>query len=220
MDYNEITLQCIEEYHAGLQFKQGRIKDWQLTEDQYFGKVQKSIKSRFNVPLPIMSGFVDTLLSKIDEPPALKFESHKESEYMAVEKAQSLYEQISSSEDADWDSKDLDGKKLAIFYGRSIHKYFAESSPKYKSNFICVDPYDFNCDPMGGGDLENHRFMSQDCILKSKEEILEGVKQGMYDGKQAQKILLNAHDNKNVDNDNMYRNKLNRFAALNLDNQT
>jgi hypothetical protein len=227
-DYNakteadKITLQCVEEKKSGLQYKQGRIEAWQDTEDQYYGKVKKSLKSRFNVPLPIMSGFVDTLHSKVDDPPNLNFESDKESEYMAAQKAESLYKSDSTDDDNDWDSVDLAGKKTAILYGRTIGMFYAESKPSYKANFIDVDVYDFDCDPTGGNDLEKHRFMNRDCIFKDKESLLEGVADGLYDAGQVKKLLTNsAEDGSKLKNtDNLYMNKANRFYALNLDNHT
>lgn len=215
----DIVLQCKKEYENGLQFKQGRVKDWQANEDLYYGRVKKTLKGRFNIPVPIMPGFVDTLHSKIDEPPVLKFSHDKESDYRMARKVQSAYEIESKSEDADWESKDLDNKKFNILYGRSIFSCYGESLPKYKFNLLVVDPYDFFCDPMGGGDLENHRYCGQDNIFKSKYDLLEGAKAGIYDKFAVGQLISNSPESIQVNNDNSYNNKSNRLAALGLSSQ-
>lgn len=199
-------------------FKQGRIKDWHDTEDQYAGKVKKTLKSRFNAPLPIMSGFEHTLLSKIDDPPALKYTTDQEAEEKAVKKTQAFYETISTKDDDDWELKDLDGKKQAIKYGRAIYKAFGESDPKFKFTLDLVDIYDFYFDPMGGADLENHRHCGQDNIFKSKYDLIQAAKMGLYERDQVQKILTS--EARTPDNDNIYLNKENRLSSLNLDGVT
>jgi hypothetical protein len=165
-------------------------------------------------------GFVETLLSKIDEPPTLKFEPGEEADYKATIKVQALYAQESTAEDHDWDMLDLDGKKQAILYGRAIYKFFAQSKPKYKSNLECVDVYDFIADPIGGGDLEKHRFVIQDNLFKSKEDLKQGVEALGYDATTVEKIINATSADKLVDNDNLYKSKQSRFIALGMDGLT
>ena len=217
---DQIAAQVCAEYLAGLQFKQPRVDQWHLNEDQYFGKVKKALKGRFNVPLPIMSGFVDTLLSKVDEPPAIKFMEAREARHRAVKKVQAKYEQDSTSEDNDWETKDIDGKKLAIFSGRAIYSAAGESDPKFKFNLRNVDHYDFYTDPMGGGDLENHKFCGEDNLFKNRWQLLEGAKSGLYDREAVFQVLNGTAAETLADNDNLYLNKSNRFMALGMDNRT
>lgn len=212
----KITRQVLEEAKNSLMYMQGRIKDWHATEDQYAGKVKKTLKSRFNAPLPIMSGFKHTLLSKIDEPPALKYETDQESEEKAVKKVQAFYERVSKRDDNDWDLLDLDGKGQAIDYGRTIYQAYGESDPKFKFNLELIDIYDFRFDPRGGADLERHRFLGRDNIFKDKYDLLDGAKSGEYDRGQVQK-LLTAEALKPSPDDNIYLNKQNRLASLGLD---
>lgn len=216
----QIVKQCRAEYDAGLQFRHQREKDWKLAEDQYFNRQAKSLKQRYNVPIPIVPGFVETLLSKIDDPPTLKFEQGEEADYKATVKVNALYSQEAHAEDHDWDMIDLDGKKQAILYGRAINKFFAQSKPKYKSNLELVDVYDFIADPIGGGDLEKHRFLGQDNLFKSKEDLKQGVDFFGYDKKAVEKIINATSSDKLVDNDNLYRSKQSRMMALGLDGIT
>ena len=218
-DLAALSNQVMAEYLAGIQYKQGRVPAWQASEDAYFGKVKKALRGRFNVPVPIVPGFIDTLLAKIDDPPNLKFAGTREAQERLGRKIQAAYEIQSTNEDADWETIDLDSKKLACFSGRAIVKYFAESDPKYCGYLRVVDHYDFYCDPMGGGNLENHKFCGEDNIFKSKYDLRDGVKAGLYSKAQVAKLIAGITPAQVVENDNLYQNKANRFAALNLDSK-
>ncbi len=213
----KLSSQLRAEYKAGLDYRHGREKQWQEGEDQYFNRKKKSLKQRYNVPVPIVSGFVETLLSKVDDPPTLKFKQGDEADYKAVKKAQALYQQDSRRDDYDWDMVDLDGKKIAALYGRSITKIYAESLPKYKSTLEPIDVYDFICDPIGGGNLERHRFVMQDNILKTKEELKAGVEAGIYEKEPVEKLINATKQDALVDNDSIYKAKQNRLISLGLD---
>lgn len=216
MDKDAINRQCKHEYHSGLDYKQGRVKSWQAVEDLYFGKVKKTLKGRFNVPMPVMSGFVDTLMSKIDDPPILRYKHANEADLRVTKKVQAFYDAKSKAEDSDFDSKDLDVKKLAIFSGRGIFKAFAESEPKFRFHLFPTDHYDFYVSPQGGGNLENARFCGEDNIFKSKSELLEGAKAGIYDKKNVTLLINGLAENTIKDVDNRYQNKANRLSALGL----
>jgi hypothetical protein len=219
-DTKEIVKQARAEYDAGLQFRHAREKDWKLAEDQYFNRQVKSLKQRYNVPVPIIPGFVETLLSKIDDPPALKFGPGEEADYKAALKTQAMYEQDSTREDHDWELIDLDGKKQAILYGRAVKKFYTVSKPEYKANLEVVDVYDFIADPIGGNDVEKHRFVMQDNLFKGKEELKQGVEMGIYDPKAVEKIINATSQDKLVDNDNVHKSKQSRLMALGLDGIT
>src|SRR5688572_4990679 len=190
MTKEQIVAQCRREYEAGIGYRQGRVKDWQANEDLYYGRVKKQLKNRFNVPMPVMSGFVDTLMSKIDEAPLVKFKPAEEADYRATKKVQSLWDTTSRSEDNDFASKDLDIKKMACFYGRGISKVYGESDPSFKFNMFVTDPYDFYVDPVGGGNLENARYMGEDNIFRSKSMLIAGANSGLYDKKNVM-LLVN-----------------------------
>lgn len=214
----DLLEQLQKEFKAGMDFKQGRVKDWQATEDLYFGRVKRSIKGRANVPLPIMSGFINTLLSKVDEPLQLKFDPTEESDTRVTQKCAAMYRKDSKNTDANWHTKDLDGKKMNAFYGRTILKCYGESDPKYKFNFFVVDPYDFYVDPMGGGDLEDAKYCGEDGIFKSKEQLIAGAQQGIYIAEAVHELINGTGDDQILENDDAYKNKANRFSALGLSN--
>src|ERR1044072_1575195 len=154
----QIVKQCRAEYDAGLKFRHQREAAWKLAEDQYFNKQTKSLKQRYNVPIPIIPGFVDTWKSKINKT-EIDIEQGEDADYKAVLKVNAHYLQQQNYGDYDWEMIEEDGKTQGGLYGRSINKYFAQSKPEYKSTLELVDVYDFYCDPIGGGSLENHRFL-------------------------------------------------------------
>src|SRR6185312_13823110 len=101
---DQIAKQCRAEYQAGLKFRHDREKAWQLIENFYFNKVTKSLKGKFNVPVPIIPGFVDTWQAKLSKPVALSFDQGVDSaDYRAAKKATAFYQKVSTRDDYDWD---------------------------------------------------------------------------------------------------------------------
>lgn len=219
-EQKQIVKQCVAEYQAGLQYRHQREAAWKLAEDQYFNKQAKSLKHRYNVPVPIVPGFVETLLSKIDDPPTLKFGQVKDSDYRAAKKVTALYSQDKDREDYDWDMVDIDGKKQAILYGRPITKNYAVSIPEYKFSIDPVDVYDFIASAFGGGNTEKHLYLQQDNLFKNREDMKFGVEKLGYDKEGVETIINATKAEQLVNNDNMFRSKQSRFMALGLDGLT
>jgi hypothetical protein len=217
-DADKIVAQARAEYEAGLKFRYDREKAWHLNEDFYFNKVKKNLKGKFNAPVPIIPGFVDTWQSKMAKHVNLTFEiNRKESEFRAVQKTNGLLQAQKDHEDYDWDMMDTDGKKMGAIYGRTIYKYYAASKPEYKSNLEITDPYDMVIDPLGGGVDEKHRFKHQDNIFRSREELKDGAQETkIYDPGQVSKLINATKEDVIVDNDNIYKSKQNRFLDLGL----
>lgn len=214
---NDIAKQARAEYEAGLKYRHDREKQWQLAEDFYFNRVKKNLKGKFNVPVPIIPGFVDTWTSKMAKHVAVNYEQKKESEYRAVQKANGLLEAQRTQEDYDWDMADTDGKKLAAIYGRAIYRYYAQSKPGYKSTLELIDPYDYVADPLGGGWTERHRFRYIDNIFRSKEELKDLAEAGTYDPAQVSKLINATTADRLASNDTLYQSKQNRLMAIGLD---
>jgi hypothetical protein len=219
-EQDQITLQARSEYDAGLLYRHAREKEWQLIEDAYFNRVKKTLKGRFNIPVPIIPGFVDTWQGKMAKHTTLKFKQQESADYKATQKTTSFYAAQKNKDDYDWDMADTDGKKLAVMSGRAIYSYMAVSKPKYKSILDQVDHYDFICDPIGGGHLENHRFVQRDNIFKDKETIKAGVADGLYEQAQVERLINATSQDMLVDTDNKFRSKQNRFSALKMDGLT
>jgi hypothetical protein len=219
---DQIVKQAKAEYDAGLLYRHAREKQWQLIEDGYFNRVKKSLKGRFNIPVPIIPGFVDTWQADMARHVALTFEQQEEADFKAAQKVTAFYDAQKNKDDYDWDMLDTDGKKMAGLSGRAIYSYMATSKPKYKSNLELVDHYDFIADPIGGGHLERHRFVMRDNVFKDKETLKAGVEEGIYNKAQVERLInATAEDLEQlIDTDTKFKSKQNRFAALNLDNLT
>src|SRR3981189_894283 len=99
-----IVKQCRAEYDAGLLYRHDREKAWSIIEDFYFNRSKKSLKGKFNVPVPIIPGFVDTWTSKMAKHVTLRYDQGpNEAEYRAVQKANALITMEKNHEDYDWD---------------------------------------------------------------------------------------------------------------------
>lgn len=190
---DKIVGQALDEITHARNYKQRRVFSWFKNENMYYGLKNRRIdqygnivydaqgtgESRANVELGKMQEFVHTLLSKVDNPLTFKYNKKKNSDYKRALRANAIKE-IDANID-DWDMKDILGKKQAVMYGRAIYAYHAESVDGYRSKLENIDVYDFLIDPTCGGlDLEQAWHMGRYGIVKSKEQLKEGKKSGLY----------------------------------------
>ncbi len=92
-EQGDLISQVNNEISFARDFKQGKIANWKINEKLYYGN--KNIipeNARANVDLGLMSSFVHTILSKIDEPLVFKFNKRKESQRQRVEQLNRLRE--------------------------------------------------------------------------------------------------------------------------------
>lgn len=188
-EIQEIRDQSIKEIVFSRTYKQGKVKNWQKNEEMYYGKKTVTTESRANVDLGRMQEFVHTLLSKVNEPLVFKFQKGKESQLKRVQMLNSLV-QIDKERD-NWDIKDLVAKKQCILYGRAIYSYTASDPDKvYAPNLQNIDVYDFLIDPSAGGiDVEKARYLGWYGVVKTRQELEEGIKSGEYIKEETQELL-------------------------------
>lgn len=203
-------------------YKQPRLNQIKESEDLYAGIVKRSLVRENTEPFPFMSGFVDHLYAEIDDAPNVEFGQNDEADYKTALKITAFFnnEKDSVLSHAKWNLKDRWCKKMAIFSGRGIMKYFSDSDPQYRSNLSVVDHYDFHCEPGGGGHLEDHLFCGEEGIFKTKEELLSGSKENFYDTIQVAKITMNTPANEYKENEDEANNRLNRHRGMGLDPQS
>ena len=211
---DNISSQAYQQLDAGLKHKQPRVEVWNKANDLYHNKKEPAMVGRFNVPLPIVSGYVDTLHAKLDDSPYLEFQMMARADSRRTKKIGAAWAIDSSSSRANWKKKDRAARKIAIMTGRGNYKIFAENDPTYKHYLEVVDSYDLVTDPIGGSNLEDHRFVFQDNIFRSKDD-LEGGKQ--YNKEQVKKLSLAMGNEGFAKNEVSFRNKLNKFFALGID---
>lgn len=209
---DSIVEQCFKQYEAGVKYRNTRVKDWHSNEDLYLNRPRPALKGRFNVGLPIMSGYIDTLISKTDEPPQAVIGYLNDAHIRASKKVQSFFEIDSDSIHANWAGSDLDSRKMAGLYGRAIYLNYAESDPEYKSYRELIDVYDFFSEPLGGKYLESHRFLGQDNIFRSEFDLEDSY----YDQAQVVKLKASISKDEATQNKEELKNKQNRLAALGI----
>ncbi len=211
---DDLTATAVKQLEVSASFKHSRLQDIARNEDLYLGKRKPSSRGRFNVALPVMEGYIDTLLSKTDDPPLITRKPHKDEDVISAKKIDAFWHFDISQIRSRWAQKDRWGKKLAFLSGRAIYRTFAESDPKYRSIRENVDHYDFHCEPQGGAHLEDHRFLGQTGIWKSKHDLENNP---LYDKEQVKKLIDRTSDENFKKNEDVIKHKADRMRALGLD---
>lgn len=215
---NQIANVAKQQYESCLMFKQPRMEEIAKSIDAYYNRVPLAPKGYRQVPVPVMSGYVNTLQAKIDDPVRLKFTPSKTADYLSSKRLQALWEIDKSEQKANYNQVDRWVKKNAIFSGLGIYKVFSESDPEYAHHLEPVDYYDFVFEPMGGGDIQKHLFKGQGNIYRTASELKNSADLGWYDKNQVSKLLTFGDNNKELSSDvNVEQNKAKRYSILNLD---
>ena len=186
----------------------------------YLGKTLPALKGRFNIPVPILEGFVNTLESKIDDQIRVEFKRGRESTLKTAKKLTAAWQKDSAPDRGDYDGADLDSKKLAIFSGFGAMALIPTSKPEYRQDLEAIDYYDLIFEPNGGRDLEKHYFKGRINIFKTAKELRDGVGEGLYDREDTARLLIPNVDTqiKQVQDDRQA--KFNRFSAMGLNPKT
>lgn len=206
-----------KQMQTSVKYKEQRMQEIQKSIDLYNGKTKKALKGRWNVPLPMMSGYVDTLLSKTDDAPRVKFGYQDVADMERASKVQAKWDQDSNDPNNMWALKDRMEKKMASFYGYGISKIFAYNDEKgmYRSVYEVVDPLDFECEPMGGQIIGHHKYKGQRNIFKTKSDLVQGANgdKPVYNRRQVLKLIATLQsDTKEIEK--IYTEKTDRLRAL------
>lgn len=213
---NLVKTAC-EQYDTSVRFKQARMAEIQSSIDLYDNKTLPAGRGRFNVPVPVMAGYVDTLMSKIDEGVALNFKYTNPANLIKSKKLQAAWEKESGPSRGNWNRVDRAVKKNAIFAGVFLYEHYAESDPDFKSILNGIDYLDFHCEPLGGQNLENHLFAGVDNVFKTKSELEDGAKSGLYDADEVVRLIENSGRDDYKRNTDKLHQKQQRFINLGLD---
>lgn len=172
---DKIIAQIPNEMHHAREHKKGRLPFWRKNERLYFGKKEEveDVRANIGIANAKAQGFVDTLLSKIDKAPTVRFEKGEMADLKKAKRANALLEKDSAAANGNWAFKDLMMKKQAIICGRAIAAYYASSgSEGYSSHLEPVDPYDFLIDPSAGGmDIEMADYLGRTNIVKHVKDL-------------------------------------------------
>jgi len=212
----QILLQSMQQLSASRRNKRGRFDDIKENENLYHGVIAKTIRNPFNECFPFMAGFIDHHKANIDDDSMLSFTHKAEADLKRAQKIQGMYDRISNSPASNdsWSIKHRYAKTNALFSGRAIYKYFAESDPEYRSFLKTVSHWDFHNEPRGGGILENHLFCGEDSVFKTVEELTSGTQ---YEQTQVARLAEFAKNNGYKDNTDYEMDRNNRAKALGQD---
>ena len=182
---DKIIDQSIKEIEHEREKKRKRIAEWHINESLVYNENKNLQDQRANIGIANTKsqGFVQTLLSKIDAPPNIKYTKSSEADLKPARLMNGLFGQDmdASRIEGNLDFKDILSKKTSIIRGRVIFEYHASSTKGYKSVLTPVSTYDFLFDSQAGGlDLENGRHLGRTGIWRSKEKLQAGVKTGLY----------------------------------------
>lgn len=214
------VLKATKQLMASTEFKKPRLKRIAKYQALYDGETPKKFRQLFKVPIPVFPGMIDTLNGLYDEPIRVEFTEGDPSDYFKVEKINAAFrmETLDTAQNSKWESKLRMARKHAIMAGRGILKYTVTSDPEYKSSLETVNLKHFHFQPRGGKDLEAHLFCGQEAIEKTEAQLKAGVKSGIYDKEQVQKILdSQGNDYLPQGQEIDYEDSLSRFKPLGLD---
>jgi len=207
---------------ASTDFKKPRLAKIKLYYDLYNGKTPKKLRQLFNSPIPIFPGMMDTLNAQYDSPIEVELAEGDASDYFKVKKVDALLkkETTSTSKNTKWDSKFRTSRKDAMFTGRGIVRYNAESLPEYKSVLRNVMLKNFHFQPKGGSNLENHLWNGEEGIIKTRYDLEKGAKNGQYNKNQVDALITIASTSEYLPESEGVEDiekKLERFQPLGLD---
>lgn len=211
---------AVKQLETGVEFKNPRMTQLGKIEAMYNGKLDTAPEGHSNIPFDsvVMQGFVDTLMSKIDEPLTISYKQNLESEKKSADKLTAAVSFESAEDTGAWSSADLDGKKKAALSGRAIYKLVCQRDGNdFHAPLSVVDHYDFVCEPQGGNNLDNHLFKGQMNIYRTRQDLVKGANNGYYDKAQIIKLFKATAGNEKKLNDDIYRHKTKRFNDVKMD---
>lgn len=209
----KIVAQAVKEIAFARNYKQGKIQNWKINEDLYYGRKVSVDTSNANVDLGEMQSHVHTIMSKIDEPLIFKYLKRKKAQLKRVARLNALrkYDQDRDN----WDLKDIAGKKQSVIYGRTVFSYFADSQDGYMPHLDNVDVYDFLVDPDAGGlFLEQAMYLGDYGVVKTRQELQDGIDSGIYLKSETTKLLEGKPNSGFVNQEQT--NKINRTRDQNV----
>lgn len=216
------TKTACKQLEEGVKGRAARFDEIAKSEAQYNGEKSKALRGRHNIPFDavIARGFVDTLMSKVDEALDISFERSpgRQQDKKPAQKISAVCDFERGPDQGMWDLKDLGVKKLAAFSGRGIYKkYASRTNGKFQDVLETVDHWDFVTETQGGGFLDAHLYKGQMNIFRSRAEIIALSDAGIYDKRQAYKLFRCTTEAEIKKNQEIYRQKVSRAASLGID---
>ena len=199
-------------------FKRRRFSQWNENYSLYRDKVDTNrLTQRQAINIPVMRETIQTWISKIDEPPQLKFKSrgntnkHKNGELLVEELWTYYFDKLKL------DILDQVDKKVVGLQGRSF-KIAGMSKGEFFLDVL--DPYDIEVSPKSNPlDLNSAQYVIRTHIFKPLREILANSKYN-DDAKQKLKMYLDSKEGliKVEETREAYVEKMQRLRELGAQN--
>jgi hypothetical protein len=165
---SEEMLRLRTEKKSALELQERKHEDWDDNYELNRNKVKTNrLTQRQAVNIPLMKETIKTLLSRIDDPPNVKWK-----ELGGDGNKEIVYQEIWDTQmrDNNIDLIDVLDKKNVLLYGMSFKKL---NPGEHRIEISVLDPYDILIDPLTNPwDLESARFLIHQNIFKSVREIL------------------------------------------------
>lgn len=213
----KILEQAIKELKHSRAYKEKHVLPrWKRNDKILAGERKKieSVRSNINITYTKGKGFVNTLMSKVDSEPNIKFSKGEDADLKKAQRTNALFAQDSAPANGNWAFKGLAGKKHGTKYGRTIFEYHASSIGGYKSILTLVHPRKFHIDPEAGGiDIERANWLGREGIKKNAKQLRAGKKKKTYISR-AVDVILRDDFGKTEDEEATTNPEENRYITL------
>lgn len=165
---NDLLSKLASEKRAGYEFQKRKHLDWNDNYELYRNKVKTNrLTQRQAVNIPLMKETIKTLLSRIDDAPAVNWKEKSGDEIKEIV-YQSMWDEQSADNKLDW--TDVLDKKNVLLYGLSTKKLNIWDNG-VKVNVL--DVYDILYDPlMNPLDIESARYIIHQNLYRSLRDVL------------------------------------------------
>lgn len=197
---------------AATKARDNRMHKVSAFEDLYFNKILQTDTTNF--PFPFFAGHIDSLHSKIDNPPTVEFTIPNKRD--VADKVGAAWLKDSSSSRAKWAKKDRLEKKLALLSGRGIANIYATSvKGEYKPHYDVID-YRFFLADSQKSDIDDMMYCGREDIIRTKHNVMEMAKMGVYHSGQVAKLISTLNNESEEYHQESVQGMFNRQKAMGL----
>lgn len=165
---SEFMIRLQREKKSAVEYVKRRYENWNENYELYRNKVKTNrLTQRQEVNIPLMKETIKTLLSKIDDAPAVDWKEksgNKDKEIVFQEIWNDDYDVLNL------EGVDIQDKKTVLIYGRGVKKLNWVGD---RIDIRCLDIYDFLIDPLTDPlNIETARYVIHQNIFRTLDEVL------------------------------------------------
>ncbi len=177
--------------------RKARLENNKKNTEAYENVVPPAMRGEFSFAVPVYSGYIDTLVSKLNDPIRINFDKQEEADLKKAKKVTAKWEYDSAPARGGYRRIDIDGKREVANNAVAVFEKHAEirnvdGKDHFVDVFRSVKGEDFYCEPKKGWNLEWHNFLGEINIVRTSWELDKGVESKIYDEEQV-KALKAAH---------------------------